>query len=45
MDLDLVQSQLADAASAYTLPIVIVLAVLAFAGAVALCVGRGRRRT
>jgi hypothetical protein len=42
---DLGHSQLADAVSAYTVPIVIVLAVGAFVAAVALCVGRGRRQT
>jgi hypothetical protein len=45
IDVDLAQIQLADAASSYAVPIVIVLATVAFVAALALCVGRGRRRT
>ena len=43
--MDLLQSQMAEAGSAYAVPVVIVLAVLAFAAALVLCLGSGRRRT
>jgi cation transport ATPase len=39
----MLQTQLANTASAYVVPVVIALAVVAFAVALVLCLGSGRR--